>query len=116
MAEEVGMAAGGSGELMLDSTQDTFEGTMPFRGQVAPPVPGLVHWAYSVVVEGLQHDVPFSVTLCNAQGDRISSDQAVDGVASIEGDLRQQTYELRIEGERPIAFRAIRSQTYGYRQ
>lgn len=110
------MTTASGGALLLDSTQDTFEGTMPFRGQVTPPVAGLVHWAYSVVVEGLEHDVPFSVTLLNAQGDRVAMDQAVGGVAAIEGDLRQQIYELRIEGVRPIAFRAIRSQTYGYRQ
>jgi hypothetical protein len=104
------------GGLILDSSQDTFEGTMPYHAQVTPPMPGLVQWAYSLVVQALESDVAFSVTLLEAQGSRVAADQAVDGVASIEGDLRQQNYELRVEGEKPIAFRAIRSQTYGYRQ
>jgi hypothetical protein len=104
------------GELILDSAQDTFEGSMPFRDQVTPPAFGLVQWAYSLVVQGLEGEAPFTVTLLDAHGEKIASDQAVEGVASIEGALLQQNYELRIEGERPMPFRAIRSQTYGYRQ
>lgn len=110
------MTTSDGGGLILDSAQDTFEGTMPFREQVIPPMPGLVQWAYSLVVQGLEGDVPFTVTLLDAQGEKVAADQAVEGVASIESELRQRNYELRIEGDRPIAFRAIRSQTYGYRQ
>jgi hypothetical protein len=110
------MAAPDSGGLNLDSSQETFEGTLPYSGVVTPPVPGLVQWAYSLVVEGMDHSVAFSVTLLNSKGEKVTSDQAVEGIASIEGALAEQTYELRIDGARPISFRAIRTQTYGYRQ
>lgn len=108
------MSADGGG-LNLDSSQETFEGTMPYRGPVKPPVPGLVQWAYSLVVEGLDHAVPFTVTLVDSKGTPVASSQSEEGVASIEGELREQSYELCIEGAQPLAFRAICSQTYGYR-
>ena len=110
------MTTSDGGGLILDSTQDTFEGTIPYQGQVPPPAPGLVQWAFSLVVQSLEGEVPFSVTLLDARGEKVTADQAIEGVASIEAELRQQNYELRIEGEKPVAFRAIRSQTYGYRQ
>ncbi len=110
------MTAAGGGAFTLDSSQETFEGTTPYQGQVLPPAAGLVQWAYSLVVEGMDHTVPFSVTLFDSQGAEITSDQAVEGVASIEGELREQAYALRIEGKRPLAFRAICTQTYGYHQ
>lgn len=110
------MAASEGGGLILDSSQDTFEGTMPFQDQVMPPAMGLIQWAYSLVVEGMDHAVNFQVTLLDANGEKVAADQSVEGVASIEGDLRQQVYQLQITGEKPIAFRAIRAQTYGYRQ
>ena len=110
------MATPDGGGLILDSAQDTFEGMMPFQDQVVPPVAGLVQWAYSLVVQGLEGEAPFTVTLLDAQGQKVAGDQAVEGVASIEGALLQQTYTLRIEGDRPMPFRAIRSQTYGYFQ
>ncbi len=110
------MAASEGGGLILDSSQDTLEGTMPFQDQVLPPATGLVQWAYSLVVEGMDHAVNFTVTLLDANGEKVAFDQAVEGVASIEGDLRQQVYRLEINGDKPMAFRAIRAQTYGYRQ
>ena len=110
------MTTSDGGELLLDSAQDTFEGTMPFRDQVIPPMPGLVQWAYSLVVQGLESEAPFTVTLLDAQGEQVAADQSVEGVAGIEGDLHQESYQLCIEGAQPLAFRAIRSQTYGYRQ
>ncbi len=110
------MATSESSGLCLDSSQETFEGTLPFQGAVTPPAAGLVQWAYSLVVEGLDHSVPFTVTLLNVRGEHVASDQAIEGVASIETALAEQTYELRIEGDRAISFRAICTQTYGYRQ
>ena len=110
------MTTSDGGGLVLDSAQDTFEGTMPFQEQVSPPVPGLVQWAYSLVVQSLEGEAPFKVTLRDAQGEEVAADQAVEGVASIEGELRQQKYDLSIVAEQPMAFRAIRTQTYGYRQ
>lgn len=110
------MTTSDGGGLVLDTIQDTVEGTMPFREQVMPPAAGLVQWAYSLVVQGLEGEAPFTVTLLDAAGEQVAADQAIEGVASIEGALGQQTYDLRIEGARPMAFRAIRSQTYGYRQ
>jgi len=108
------MSADGGG-LNLDSSQETFEGMMPYRGPISPPAPGLVQWAYSLVVEGLDHSVPFAVTLVDSKGIQVASGQSEEGVASIEAELREQSYELGIEGAQPIAFRAICSQTYGYR-
>jgi hypothetical protein len=110
------MTTSDGGGLILDSAQDTFEGTMPFHDQVTPPVPGLVQWAYSLVVQSLEGEAPFTVTLLDARGEQVAADQSLEGVASIEGELRQQTYDLHIVGEKPTTFRAIRSQTYGYRQ
>ena len=108
------MSAEGGG-LSLDTSQQRFEGTMPYRAAVSPPAARLVQWAYSLVVEALEHAVAFTVTLRDAKGQRVALAQSDEGVASIELELREQTYELDIESTEPAAFRAICTQTYGYR-
>jgi hypothetical protein len=110
------MTTSDGGGLVLDSAQDTFEGTMPYQDQVTPPVPGLVQWAYSLVVQSLEGEAAFEVTLSDPQGEKVAVAQAIEGVASIEGELRQQNYDLHIAGQKPMPFRAICTQTYGYRQ
>lgn len=109
------MAVANGGTFHLDSSQETFEGQTPFRREVLPPAAGLVQWAYSLVVQGGEATQPFSVILLDARGQRVASGEAEEGIASLEVELREQPYELRIESARPIAFRAICTQTYGYR-
>lgn len=109
------MAVANGGTFHLDSSQETFEGQTPFCREVLPPAAGLVQWAYSLVVQGTEAAQPFSVILLDARGQRVASGEAEEGIASLEAELREQPYELRIESARPIAFRAICTQTYGYR-
>ena len=106
-----------SGSLRLDTSQETIEGTAPYRGEVLPPASAMSHWAYSLVIEGKDPSVPYRVTLLDpSTGEQVAADQTTDGIASIEAELREQTYELQIEPEQPVAFRAICTQTYGYRE
>jgi len=103
------------GSFKLDSTQVTFEGTAPYQSEVCPPAPRLTQWAYSIVVEARDPAIPFALMLRDPVLDeQIASDRTTDGIASIEAALQDQAYELRIESEQPLAFRAICTQTYGY--
>ncbi len=104
------------GSLKLDSLQETFEGQAPYTAQVEPPVPTLSQWAYSLVVEGKDRSVPYRLVLFDPlKGEAVAEDETTDGIASVEAELREQVYELRIETDRPLEFRAICTQTYGYR-
>jgi hypothetical protein len=109
-----------SGSLRLDTSQETIEGTAPYRGEVLPPASAMSHWAYSLVIEGKDPSVSYRVILLDpSTGEQVAADQAdqtTDGIASIEAELHEQTYELQIESEQSVAFRAICTQTYGYRE
>lgn len=105
------------GSLKLDTKQETIEGTAPYQAEVEPPASALAQWAYSLVVEGLDRSIPYSVVLIDPlRGEEVASAQTTDGIASIEAELREQTYDLRILSEQPLDFRAICTQTYGYRE
>jgi len=111
------MTPPGDGSFKLDSTQETFEATTPYQSEVRPPAPRLTQWAYSLVVEGKDPAVPFTLVLRDPVLDeQIASDRTTDGIASIEAALQDQVYELRVEAEQPLSFRAICTQTYGYHE
>jgi hypothetical protein len=104
------------GSLKLDTIQETIEAIAPYKGEVVPPVSRLSHWAYSLVTEAEDKSIPYSLALIDAEtGEVVVSDSTTDGIASIEAELSEQTYELRIDCEQALAFRAICTQTYGYR-
>jgi hypothetical protein len=105
------------GSLQLGSSQETFEGATTHVDSVQPPVPRLTQWAYSLVVQGQDPSVPFTVKLRDpSSGSEIVSADTTDGIASIEAVLEEQTYELRIVADQPLSFLAICTQTYGYRE
>jgi hypothetical protein len=111
------MAPSHGGSLKLDSAQETFEGTTTYVGSVQPPATGLTQWAYSLVIQGLDPTIPFSVRLRDPRSGReVAFGDTTDGIASVESVLQEQTYELRIEADQPLSFRAICTQTYGYRE
>jgi hypothetical protein len=104
------------GSLKLDSIQETIEAIAPYQSDVSPPASRLSHWAYSLVTEAKDKSIPYSIVLVDpVKGEEVASDSTTDGIASIEAELREQTYELRIDCEQALDFRAICTQTYGYR-
>lgn len=105
------------GTLKLDTSQETIEDTMNYEDVVRPPVEGLTQWAYSLVVEGEDHAVHFKVELLDAaSGEEVVAAEAIDGIASIEAELQEKNYQLRMKANRALPFRAICTQTYGYRE
>jgi|YelNatPaOPRAMG01_1025707.scaffolds.fasta_scaffold125880_2 hypothetical protein len=105
---------GADSSLVLDSREETIAGTTPFSQIVRPPAERLVQWAYSLVV---QTEPPGRVTLSLRDpvlNQAVAVDRSEDGIASIEATLAEHPYELRIESEQPLSFRAICTQTYGY--
>ncbi|MBN1483768.1 MAG: hypothetical protein JXA37_03525 [Chloroflexia bacterium] len=105
------------GSLQLETSQETIEAQMPYQGKVQPPASGLTHWAYSLVIEGMDPSVPYKVVLSDASsGEEVASAETTDGIVSIEGELAEVVHELHIESAKPNSFRAICTQTYGYRQ
>lgn len=105
------------GMLKLDTAQETFEGIMPYQREVPPPVTGLTQWAYSLVIEGGDHAVPFRVKLFDPRtGEEMAGADADEGIASIEVELREGIYQLAMEVQHELPFRAICTQTYGYRE